>query len=325
MHSAAQKTSKQWEVEAMNRYERDWRDDDRHSRGRRDEGILERIKNDVKAWFDDDDDDDARDRHRGGYGSSQGYGSSRGSRTQDRDRDADRFRNLGSRSRYGRHSGDASYGESGEDYNYPRSSYGGGRGYEDDDRGYGQGRNYRSGDYGSSAASGEDYGRGGDYGQSRGNRSGADYGGGYDRGNEGRGRYGSDEYGASSRSQGRGGSGTPVWLYSEYYWVTPGPHSGVGPRNFERSADTLKERVCERLQGNGGIDAAEIDVEVDSEEVTLTGTVKDRRQKRLAEECAESVYGVRDVHNRLSVKRDEDQDQSRSSSSGYGSAKRSVN
>jgi hypothetical protein len=309
----------------MDRYERDWRDDDRHSRGRRDEGILERIKNDVKAWFDDDDDNDARDRHRGGYSTSSSYGSSRGSRRQDWDRDADRFRNLGSRSRYGRHSGGGSYGDYGEDYNYPRSSYGGGRGYEDEDRGYGQGRNYRSGEYRSGDyRSSEDYGRGGNYGQGR-DRSGTDYSAGYGRGNEG--RYGSDEYGASSRSQGRGGSGTPIWLYSEYYWVTPGPHSGVGPRNFERSSDTLKERVCERLQGNGALDAAEIDVEVDAEEVTLTGTVKDRRQKRMAEECAESVYGVRDVHNRLSVKRDEDQDQDpgRSGSSSYGSAKRSVN
>lgn len=294
----------------MNRYDRDWRDDEhRRSRGRRDEGILERIKNDVKGWFDDDD-DDARERDRAGYGTPTSYG--RGNRRQDWDRDADRFRNVGSRSRYGRHSGS-------EDYDYPRGSSGGGEYYgaDDDDRGdYNRGRDYRAS---------EEFGRGGDYG-----RSGRDYGGGsyrsgrdYGRGDEGRGRYGSDEYGSASRSQGRGGSGTPVWLYSEYYWVTPGPHSGVGPRNFERSPDALKERVCERLQGHGELDAAEIDVKVESEEVTLTGTVKDRRQKRLAEDCAESIYGVRDVHNRLSVKRDEDED--RTGSSDYGSSNRSVN
>lgn len=35
----------------------------------------------------------------------------------------------------------------------------------------------------------------------------------------------------------------------------------------------------------------------------MTGTVGDRRQKRLVEDCAESVYGVRDVHNHLRIDR----------------------
>jgi hypothetical protein len=44
-----------------------------------------------------------------------------------------------------------------------------------------------------------------------------------------------------------------------------------------------------------------IEVQVDNGEVTLTGTVDDRRTKRLTEDIAESVYGVKDVHNRLRV------------------------
>jgi hypothetical protein len=41
---------------------------------------------------------------------------------------------------------------------------------------------------------------------------------------------------------------------------------------------------------------------VSNQEVTLSGTVHTRRQKRLAEECAESVSGVKHVQNNLRVK-----------------------
>jgi DNA replicative helicase MCM subunit Mcm2 (Cdc46/Mcm family) len=44
-----------------------------------------------------------------------------------------------------------------------------------------------------------------------------------------------------------------------------------------------------------------IEVAVTGGEVTLTGTVESRRMKRHAEDLAESVRGVRDVHNQLRV------------------------
>ncbi len=292
----------------MNRYEQDRRDDDNRQsrRDRRDEGILERIKNDVKSWFDDDHDDDEDRVGRAGYGGTGNYGSSRVSRRQEWDHDSDRFRNLGSRSRFGRQVGRSDYGED-EDYGQGRN-WRSAQDYDRDDD-YGQRGSYASG---RSSRYGEDYRRSSGYGQSR------SYG-------QGRGRsgYGGDEYSASERSGQRVGAGTPVWLYSEYYWITPGPHSGIGPKNFARSSDSLRERVCERLQGNGELDAADIEVQIESDEVTLTGTVKDRQQKRMAENCAESVYGVRDVHNRLAVKRDDNESKSRSTE--YGSEKRSVN
>lgn len=51
----------------------------------------------------------------------------------------------------------------------------------------------------------------------------------------------------------------------------------------------------------GQLDASEIDVEVKNGEVTLTGNVANHRAKRLAEDIADSVYGVHDVHNRLEL------------------------
>jgi hypothetical protein len=37
-------------------------------------------------------------------------------------------------------------------------------------------------------------------------------------------------------------------------------------------------------------------------EVTLEGSVEDRRQKRMAEEAIENLTGVKDVHNRLKAR-----------------------
>ena len=80
-----------------------------------------------------------------------------------------------------------------------------------------------------------------------------------------------------------------------------GPHHGKGPASYQRSDERIKEMVNEALTDHDEIDATSIEVNVKAGEVTLTGTVEDRRMKRLAEECAESVRGVKDVQNQLRV------------------------
>ena len=50
------------------------------------------------------------------------------------------------------------------------------------------------------------------------------------------------------------------------------------------------------------VDGTEITVTVDNGEVTLDGVVENRAEKRLAEDCADSVDGVTDVHNRLRIR-----------------------
>jgi hypothetical protein len=82
-------------------------------------------------------------------------------------------------------------------------------------------------------------------------------------------------------------------------WLTPGPYTGLGPRGYRRSDERITEDVCHRLTQHGQIDASDIEIEVNSGEVTLKGTVDSRWTKRRAEDIAASVSGVMDVHNQL--------------------------
>jgi osmotically-inducible protein OsmY len=84
-------------------------------------------------------------------------------------------------------------------------------------------------------------------------------------------------------------------------WRRPGPFTGYGPRGYQRSDERIREDVCDVLCGHGFIDASEIEVAVLNGEVTLTGVVRERPQKRMAEDAAEQVSGVREVHNQLRV------------------------
>lgn len=78
-------------------------------------------------------------------------------------------------------------------------------------------------------------------------------------------------------------------------------YRGAGPRNYRPSDSALRDLVCERLHDDHDVDASEIDVTVDNAVVRLSGTVADRRMKRLAERVAESVRGIEDVENRLTI------------------------
>jgi osmotically-inducible protein OsmY len=78
-----------------------------------------------------------------------------------------------------------------------------------------------------------------------------------------------------------------------------GPHVGRGPRGYQRSDERIREDICERMCQSGELDASDIEVRVSNAEVTLTGTVRERQDKRLAEDIADEVSGVREVHNQL--------------------------
>lgn len=78
-------------------------------------------------------------------------------------------------------------------------------------------------------------------------------------------------------------------------------YSGRGPKGYARSDERIREDVSDRLTDDWLVDASNIEVTVIGGEVTLAGTVDSRDAKHRAEDCAESVSGVRNVQNNLRV------------------------
>ena len=80
-----------------------------------------------------------------------------------------------------------------------------------------------------------------------------------------------------------------------------GQFAGRGPKGYQRSDERIREEISDRLMEHPEIDASDLEVKVKNGVVTLSGTVDDRSDKRLAEDIAESVMGVSDVMNQLGV------------------------
>jgi hypothetical protein len=99
--------------------------------------------------------------------------------------------------------------------------------------------------------------------------------------------------------------GSRRWSDDEMTWGgrgrEAGRFTGRGPKGYQRSDDRIREEICDLLTADPDIDPSEVTVVVRSCEVTLEGTVDDRQAKRHVEDVAESVAGVRQVHNRLQV------------------------
>ena len=99
-----------------------------------------------------------------------------------------------------------------------------------------------------------------------------------------------------------------------------GMHRGRGPKGYQRSDARITEDVNDRLTEDPHVDASEIEVRVENREVTLTGTVNSRFEKRHAEDLAESVSGVTHVQNNLRVQQQADAGVAGTMMSGAGAA-----
>lgn len=75
-----------------------------------------------------------------------------------------------------------------------------------------------------------------------------------------------------------------------------------GPRNWQRRDERIHEDVCRLLTDDGWVDARELEVIVHHGEVTLSGSVHERRQRERAVHIAESVRGVTEVVSRIRVR-----------------------
>lgn len=141
-------------------------------------------------------------------------------------------------------------------------------------------------------------------------------------------RYGTDDGYGGGDYYGGGG-----WLVEE-----PGSHAreergvgffervkrffGKGPKGYKRSDERIRDDVCDRLS-EGYLDATDIEVSVKDGEVTLEGTVGQKLFKRMAEDLAEQVRGVFDVHNRIRVKREAVEEPARVPDNGRSTSTRS--
>jgi hypothetical protein len=219
-----------------------------------------------------------------------------------------RWSQQGGASSRGREFGGGSQGFSGGHYGgfanegYPgRGNYGGNRGFSNpgysgqrfnqggSGRNWGQtfGQGYAGGEYGDQGFGDQGYGNQGYGNQGFGNQ-------GY--GNQ---RFGNQGWRGQNFGQGSGGASYGGQSYGGSYQGRG--HAGRGPKGYQRSDERVKEQLSDRLMDDDDIDASEITVEVKNGEVTLTGTVGSREEKRAAEEIAEQSPGVREVQNHLRV------------------------
>jgi hypothetical protein len=239
-----------------------------------------------------------------------------------------------------------SYGQYGDWRDRERRSFG-----ERDQDGWGwrrgeeaQGR-YGQGGYGQGGSAERDYGAGGGgrtgYGGERGGQGYGQAWSGRDEGpprhaEETTGRaygqadYGRQGFGSGGDQRGRGVVGGNQRLeeitdgdYERGFGARfgrEGEHRGRGPKNYTRSDDRIREDVNDRLSDDSWLDASEIEIQVASGEVTLTGTVSSREDKRRAEDLAEAVSGVKHVQNNLRVQPTEAQQGTRqgAGAQGYG-------
>lgn len=131
------------------------------------------------------------------------------------------------------------------------------------------------------------------------------------RGGAGAGRsYGGADYGRLDYDRAYAGSYPSEPYYRPYggeygFGWEPGRRrdfAGRGPKGYQRSDARIYEDVCDRLADAPDIDASDIEVKTNNGEVTLSGTVRERGEKRRVEDLVESISGVREVHNNLRVK-----------------------
>jgi osmotically-inducible protein OsmY len=301
---------------------RDWGSRDDYRRGQSSD--YEQSQNYRGYRTQEDRDNDYGARYTGsdsgrnsGYSGSSDYSGRSGGSYGDTQRDWERDRSFGYTSNRDwnnrdQHNAQSSYSERnrpfGFDRNYARNSTSGyGEGlYEGSEwsrtptQSYGQnyGQNYgqrdaSQRDWVERAYGSEGYRAGSGYGGYGGGSAG--YGGEY--GNRYSGRNNDDSFGQQLRDVGNQVARRVKRAFK-------------GPKGYKRSDERVREDVNDRLAQQYEIDPSEIEVAVSNGEVTLTGTVQSRHAKFYAEEIADDVSGVNEVHNNLRVRREQQGTQS---------------
>ncbi|MGE5086553.1 MAG: BON domain-containing protein [Bacillota bacterium] len=91
---------------------------------------------------------------------------------------------------------------------------------------------------------------------------------------------------------------------TDYVTASRQSYMGQGPKNYKRPDERIKDDICEMLTRHFDIDAQDIEVDVKDGDVTLSGTVPERRMKYLSEDVTERCFGVKDITNNIRIKKD---------------------
>jgi hypothetical protein len=136
--------------------------------------------------------------------------------------------------------------------------------------------------------------------------------------------YGQPSYGTSNYGQASHGRDDESWgdqiRHAGEQVVSRVKRAFRGPKGYKRSDERIREDVNDRLAQQYDFDPSDVEVQVANGEVTLTGTVRSRHEKFIAEEIADDVSGVNEVHNQIRVRRDDLSQASGSSSTTTSSA-----
>lgn len=79
--------------------------------------------------------------------------------------------------------------------------------------------------------------------------------------------------------------------------------SGVGPKGFSVSDDTIREEVCHKLWEHDGIDASELEVEVKEGKVIVTGSLPEREMRDLVEDVCDDFVSKEKIQLQINVRR----------------------
>jgi hypothetical protein len=77
----------------------------------------------------------------------------------------------------------------------------------------------------------------------------------------------------------------------------------IAPQHIHRTDAELYEDICEALLHRNDVDSSDVSVAVRESEVTLEGSVPERCMRYLIEDLAAGHPAVRDVDNRIKVRR----------------------
>lgn len=112
------------------------------------------------------------------------------------------------------------------------------------------------------------------------------------------GEYGSNARGWVDKPHARN------WAHRDNYTESYPDYSGVGPKNYRRSDESILEHVASLLTWSPDVDASELTIAVKDGNVIIAGTVPDRSMIYLVDDLMEGVHGVKNFDNHVKLSRE---------------------